>query len=502
MAWELIDPETTADGEPPSWSLYKKIGDNQAETKLRYAGSLGEEHAADGGHSLVYPACAPGYTGTFPYSTCSSTPDFAVGGPYVSRLHPVAPTDYLAAIRSYQAFGRVASFSSGGGAVIPNTGAVMAWGIGLWSTGQWYLRYEFPNLTSLNVASFHAHEQWMGARWRLTDVAPGYDGPDTYSAIPDGDLDADSPGSWDKIPNPFRLNSFALNTLVQNRHFTFPVAPYVGYTAHRNFDLATVQIPGSCLIFGAGGWNPPGLLQVISEAALAYPAAEDYFDLWAPAVLGADEGFIAIPFLNFISATTGHGAYWDGIRATPTMLKLIIGGENTIDVDPPTGVYGMEVWKMPVLGQDTTPTVAVWPTLDESETAYRAELNDVFFGKLKNRDEYIHQQFLKEHTSDGEHAMGFSQVHALPRLARQAIVANPAGAAIQAFPLVGDFTGVSGHRFIEVFSDGAGDTGLDLRLGVEHMGSAVWRNVLIAELVAGGTVTTNYEVRVWDWDFA
>jgi hypothetical protein len=168
------------------------------------------------------------------------------------------------------------------------------------------------------------------------------------------------------------------------------------------------------------------------------------------------------------------------------------------------GSYNLKVYELPVQGQSVPADPAGFVTIADTELV-NPLLSDLFLKKLRNRDDYLHLAQQAEHDADGAHKMGLAQLAATRTLIRQAITADPAGPTRQAFAVPWGYSGATfpfGTRlqridFIEVFADGAGDTGIDLFFGFRATGPTTFERVLIAQLVAGGTVTSGYEVSVW-----
>ena len=90
--------------------------------------------------------------------------------------------------------------------------------------------------------------------------------------------------------------------------------------------------------------------------------------------------------------------------------------------------------------------------------------------------------------------MGWRHLKTSKIIERQAVTADPAGAARQTFACPISATDGYVKQFVEVFSDAAGDTAIDIYFGAI---AATNSPVMIVDLVAGGTVTTDYEISVW-----
>ena len=322
--------------------------------------------------------------------------------------------------------------------------------------------------------------------------------PDTYNKITDPYLAVDQPGSVsDKtLLDWFRLNSAALLALVEQGHVpTLDLAEN-----HAVVDWAAAGKPavsGSVLTL-CTGWNPTGAALLVNEAARAIPTGEETFDLAAPPALAASSGSI---FIDFPSSNVAGDDFRFRLRATPAMLKAVILSDSA---PAGGGSYNLKVYGIPVQGQSVPADPAGFVTISETELV-NPLLSDLFLKKFRNRDDYLHLAQQAEHDADGVHKMGLAQLSASRILVRQSITADPAGSTRQAFVVPWGYSGASfpyGGRtqtldFLEVFSNAAGDTGLDFFFGFRATGPTTFERVLIAQLVPGGTTTTVYEVSVW-----
>lgn len=321
--------------------------------------------------------------------------------------------------------------------------------------------------------------------------------PDTYDKILDANLAVDQPGSVsDKtLLDWFRLNSAALLALVEQGHIpTLSLGENHAVLLFNSLGNPTVT---SSVLTLCSGWNPTGAALLVNELARAIPTGEETFNLAAPPALAVTSGSI---FIDFPSSDVAGDDFRFRLRATPTMLKAVILSDSA---PAGGGSYNFKVYKLPVQGQSVPADPAGFVTIAETELV-NPLLSDLFLKKFRNRDDYLHLAQQAEHDADGVHKMGLAQLAASRILVRQSITADPAGPTRQAFVVPWGYSGgfPYGGRtqtldFLEVFSNAAGDTGLDFFFGFRATGATTFERVLIAQLVPGGTTTTVYEVSVW-----
>lgn len=320
----------------------------------------------------------------------------------------------------------------------------------------------------------------------------------TWSAIANGEIDQDSPGTTTLMAK-YRGNNAHVDAVISLGHPFRSDATWTEQAhgqAYHCDPSRTVQ--KSALTLG-DDWNPTGMAVLVNETARAMPNGDETLDLETPLALAVTNGFAYVPFVRVDSGATTDTVLVRALRATPAMLRLVVRAEET-GGGVPTGTYSLKAWKVPLQGS-STPATSSFDSIADSEVQFKALLTDTLLTKLRDREQHTYNVLGAEHDqTTGVHRMGLAQVKTTRVLNRQAITADPVGAQFQTFAC--SWIGAVGSpcdAFVEAFADGVGDTGLDLYLGWVWA-AGTWATCLVAERVAGGTIASGYEVSVWRWD--